>query len=110
MDWYGIKLAVVEGTGLSRDLLHVFVGFGALLLAALALRRPLASPLPWLALLLAEAMNEIYDMHRELWPDRPIWPGSLRDLLVTMAIPTALMLLARHAPGLFVRRGAAEKQ
>lgn len=108
MDWYDIKLAVVEGSGLSRDLLHVFVGFGALVLVALALRRPLASPLPWLLLLAAEAGNELYDLGREQWPDRPIWPGSLRDLLVTMAIPTALLLLARYAPGLFVRRGAAE--
>lgn len=106
-DWYGLKLAVVQATGLSRDLLHVFMGVGAMVLAALVLRRPLSSPLPWAALLIAELANEAYDLHREAWLDRPMWPASIRDLLVTMAIPTALLLLTRLAPGLFAppRRG-----
>jgi hypothetical protein len=105
MDWYGVKTLVVEQTGLSRDLLHILVGlFGQVLVAAL-IRRSLASPLPWLAVLIAEIANEYHDISSEAWMPThiPIWPDSLRDLLVTMAAPTALLLLTRYAPGLFTR-------
>ena len=101
MDWYGIKQLAVEQTGLSRDALHVIVGFGAQLLVAALIRRPLSSPLPWLAVLLGECANEYYDLHREVWTDRDIWPGSLGDILVTMAIPTLILVLCRYTPGLF---------
>jgi hypothetical protein len=103
MDWYGIKLLIVEQSALSRDVLHIFVGFGGQILVAALLRRTLASPLPWLAVLIGEAANEYYDLHREVWTDRAIWPGSLRDLILTMSIPTVLLLLTRFAPGLFAR-------
>jgi len=103
MDWYGIKLLIVDQSGLGRDVLHIFVGFAGQILAAALLRRPLASPLPWLAVLIAEAANEYYDLHREVWTDRAIWPGSVTDVILTMSIPTALLLLTRSAPGLFAR-------
>ena len=102
MSWYDVKLLVVDHTGLSRDALHIFIGLAAQLGVARLTRRTLASPLPWLAVLIGEAANEGYDLLREQWTDRPMWPGSLRDLLVTMAVPTMLLLLARYAPGLFV--------
>lgn len=103
MDWYSIKLLVVEQTDISRDALHIFLGVAGQLLVALLIRRSLAHPLPWLAVLIGEAANEYYDLNYEVWLDRPMWPGSLRDLLVTMAVPTLIFLLARFAPWLFVR-------
>lgn len=106
MDWYEIKLLIVAEFDLGRDVLHIFVGVLAQILVAAALRRTLASPLPWLAVLAGEAANEYYDMHREVWTDRPIWPGSVADMAVTMAIPTLLLILSRWAPGLFVARPA----
>ncbi len=108
MDWNDLKEFVVVETGLSRDALHIFVGVGGLLLAALVLRRTLASPLPWLAVLIGELANEAHDLITDGYWDEPMWPGSLRDLIVTLAIPTLLLLLARWAPGFFVRRVAED--
>jgi len=102
MDWYSIKLLVVEQTALSRDALHILFGAAGQILVAFVIRRSLAHPVPWLAVLIGQCANEFYDLAREEWSDRAMWPGSVRDLLVTMAIPTALLLLTRFAPGLFV--------
>jgi hypothetical protein len=103
MDWYSLKILVIEQTSLSRDALHILMGFAGQLLVAAAIRRSLAHPLPWIAVLAAELVNEYFDLTEgDVW-DKPMWPGSLRDLLVTMAVPTALLLLTRFAPGLFAR-------
>ncbi len=103
MDWYQLKMVALEATGVSRDALHVMVGVGGQVLAALVLRRTLASPLPWLAVLIAELANEWFDLTYEVWRDRPMWPGSVKDVWVTMLVPTLLLLLVRLAPGLFHR-------
>lgn len=100
MDWYHVKMVALELTGVSRDALHVFAGVGGQIAAALLLRRTLSSPLPWLIVLGAEVANEAFDLTHESWPDRPMWPGSVKDILVTMLIPTVLLLLARYAPRL----------
>ncbi|HEX8643922.1 MAG TPA: hypothetical protein VF702_08420 [Allosphingosinicella sp.] len=103
MDWYQLKLLLLEATGLSRDALHILFGVAAQLLLAAVLRRSLASPLPWLGVLIAEAANEYHDLTGDSFTEKEIWPDSLADLLVTMAIPSALLLLARYAPSMFVR-------
>ena len=105
MDWYQMKMVALEATGLSRDALHILFGTGGLLLAAMVLRRTLASPLPWLCVLVAEALNEIWDLNYEEWLDRPMWPESVQDLWVTMLIPTLLLIVSRYFPGLLVRKG-----
>ena len=103
MDWYQIKMLVVGNTDLSRDALHIFFGLAGQIVVALVIRRSLAHPVPWLAVLVAELVNEYFDLTEgDVW-DRPMWPGSLRDLLVTMAIPTLLLLLVRYVPRLFAR-------
>jgi hypothetical protein len=110
MDWYSIKLAVVDQTDLSRDALHIFFGLAGQVLVALVIRRSLAHPVPWLAVLVFEVANEAYDLAREEWTDREMWPGTLRDLLVTMAVPTILLLLTRYAPSLFARAGKGKRR
>lgn len=111
MDWYSIKIAVVEQTDLSRDALHIFAGLAGQMLVALIIRRGLGHVVPWLAVLAAELANEYFDLNEgDVWGDRPMWPGSLRDLLVTMAIPTLLLLLVRYAPGLFARGAKGGKR
>ncbi|HEX8193625.1 MAG TPA: hypothetical protein VF552_12080 [Allosphingosinicella sp.] len=110
MDWYSVKLAVVEQTALSRDALHILFGLAGQLLVALVIRRSIAHPVPWFAVLLFELANEYYDLAREDWTDRAMWPGTVRDLLVTMAIPTILLILTRVAPGLFVRTAGKGKR
>jgi hypothetical protein len=110
MDWYQAKHFLTLFTGLHMDALHVHVGLLGQLLAAAALRRSLASPLPWLALLIALGANEWFDLAYETWPDRDEQIGeSIRDGWNTMLLPTLLLLLARFAPGLLVARPAAPK-
>jgi hypothetical protein len=110
MDWYQIKLLTIETTGLSRDALHILLGTGGHLLAAMVLRRPLASPLPWLCVLVAEALNELWDLNYEDWLDRPMWPESLEDLWVTMLVPTLLLIAARYFPGLMVGKASGDTE
>lgn len=104
LGWYQIKLFLEHASGISMDALHILVGFAVFLIAALALRRSIADPLPWLATLAFEIGNEAYDLTVELWPD----PGSqlgegAKDIALTMALPTLLMLVARWRPNLLAR-------
>ena len=104
LGWYQIKLFLEHASGISMDALHILVGFAVFLIAALALRRSVAEPLPWLATLALEIGNEAYDLTVELWPD----PGSqlgegAKDIALTMALPTLLLLVARWRPNLLAR-------
>jgi hypothetical protein len=102
MDWYHIKQGVELFTGLHMDALHVHAGVLGQVAAAFILRRPLASPLPWLAVLAVVLANEWYDLQYEIWPDRGMQYGeSFRDLWNTMLVPTLLLALARFCPSLF---------
>ena len=66
--WYQMKSFIEHFSGISMDALHILVGFGVFLIAAALLKRGIASPLPWLAVLLLEIGNEAYDLHIEIWP------------------------------------------
>jgi hypothetical protein len=104
MDWNQLKLALEIITGLDKDALHVHVGVLTQAGIALLMRRTLASPWPWLALLAAVLANEYYDLTYEIWPpeerQRQYLEG-VRDLWNTMLMPTLLMLLCRFTPRLF---------
>lgn len=103
MDWYQFKIALTEATGVSQDALHILVGVGIQLLLGAVLRRGVSSVLPWIIVLVLEMGNEWSDLQLEVWPDRPQqWGQSIKDLLVTMAVPTTMLVLARWAPGLLV--------
>ena len=102
--WYQAKLFIEHATGVSMDALHIVVGLILFLLTARLLRKSVASWLPWLALLSLELGNEIYDLTVERWPD----PGQqfgegTKDILLTMALPTMLMLVSRWRPTLLVK-------
>ena len=102
--WYQFKLFVEHASGISMDALHILVGFVIFLLAAQLLRRSVASPLPWLLLLILELSNEAYDLHVERWPDFASQIGEgVKDVLLTMAVPTLVMMLARGRPALLGR-------
>ena len=101
LGWYQIKLFIEHASGVSMDAWHILLGFLLFLGAALALKRSVADPLPWLVVLLLEIGNEAYDLYVELWPD----PGSqigegFKDILLTMSLPTLLLVVARLKPGL----------
>lgn len=101
LDWYQIKSFIEHALGISMDALHIMVGFVIFLLAAMLLRRSIASPLPWLATLLLEIANEALDLQVEIWPDlgRQLGEGA-KDILLTMALPTLLWCIARWRPTL----------
>src|SRR4051794_8221946 len=91
------------------DALHVYFGLAILVIAALVLRRPLKSPLPWLVLLVLELANEYYDWTYEVWPgaERDIQAAEgIRDIWNTMAVPTFLLVASRWLPRLFTGASA----
>ena len=101
LGWYQFKLFLEHAAGVSMDAWHILAGFGLFLFAALVLRRSVASPLPWLVVLLLELANEAYDLNVELWPDLGSQIGEgLKDILLTMTLPTLLLWVARWRPDL----------
>lgn len=57
-EWIVLKDWLVDWFGLDRDAIHVLAGVAILFAAAALLRRPIASPWPWLCVLLIELANE----------------------------------------------------
>ena len=107
MQWIEAKTWLVELTGMSKDAMHAVLAVYLMLLVALLIRRSLAHPVPLLAVMLAEAVNE--------WNDLGLsggWSGAndytrfdtTKDIIVTLAIPITLFLLTRFVPGIFVRK------
>lgn len=107
MDWHEIKQAAEQLSGLDMDSLHVHVGVMAQLAAALVLRRPVRSVIPWLLVLAAAIANEVYDYRYEIWEDRSLQlDGGIRDIWNTMLLPTILLAAARFYPRLFTGKPA----
>ena len=59
--YHDIITSIGDGTGASDSLLHVHAGLAILFLARLITRRSLATPIPFLVVVAAEAANEIMD-------------------------------------------------
>ena len=102
MDWMGLKDLAADLL-IAKDALHIYLAFIIQVSAAVILRRSLASGLPWLVVLLFELVNEGLDMWlgEELQLKRWQLEGAAHDLINTMILPTALLLLCQFAPGLF---------
>jgi hypothetical protein len=78
---------------------HTYAGLAIWLVAALVLRRSLASVAPLLVVILAEVANEIVDRFAHgSW----MWPDTLRDAAATWFWPLLLAGLMRWVP--FLRR------
>lgn len=99
MDWVGAK-AVAEELSVHKDALHIYAGVAIQVAAALVLRRRLGSWWPWLCVLLAELANEFLDIW--LSDEAPFqqWQivAAWHDLVNTMILPTAILLLCRFGP------------
>ena len=103
-DWYQLKLFVEHSTGVSMDALHVVVGVILQLLFARLFRSSLARPMPLLALLVLELVNEANDYRVEIWPDPGMQFGeAVKDVVLTMFIPTLIFVVARRRPKLLVQ-------
>jgi hypothetical protein len=103
--WHQGKLFVEHALTLSHDVLHLLFGLLVWILIGLAVRRPLTSWRPWLWLLALILWNEAVDLWVERWPDPGQQYGEgAKDLLLTMVVPTIVMLAARLRPDL-LRQG-----
>lgn len=100
-DWYQVKLFLERASGFSMDALHVIAGVVLQLGIALLFRTSVARPWPWLSVLALELINEASDFRVEIWPQPGMQFGeSAKDIILTMALPTLLFLVARYRPKL----------
>jgi hypothetical protein len=96
------KEFVEFSTGFSRDSLHVILGVCFQLLVAATLKTSVSRWLPWFVVFTAAAANELHDLVFEYWD----WPArqfgeSVKDIVLTMILPTLILLLAKYMPWLF---------
>ena len=105
MDWMDLK-QVMALMSVEKDALHIYAALAVQVAAALLFRRRLSSWLPWFIVLLAEAGNEALDLWLGEEAQVQQWQvsGAAHDLVNTMILPTALLLLCRYAPSLFCER------
>lgn len=108
--WHQGKLFVEHALSVSHDTLHLIVGVLIWVVAGLFTRRPLTSWIPWLWVLAFILWNEAADLWNEHWPDAGQQYGEgAKDVVLTMFVPTLLMLAARARPDLF-RSGARRRR
>ena len=101
VDWISLKTFIEQSFAISHDALHVIAGVVLQLLLAAGLRRSMAHPTPWLIVLVLELVNELNDLHAGTWPDTARQAGeAVKDLSLTMFLPTLLLFLSRRYPRL----------
>ena len=102
--WPELKLAIEHALDVSHDALHVLAGVLVFLGAALLRGRSIRSWFPWVTVLMMTLCNEAVDLWTEQWPSPGMQYGEgLKDLILTMLLPTILMIGARTRPDLFRR-------
>lgn len=107
--WHQGKLFIEHTLNVSHQSLHIFIGLLLWIVLGLVLRRPLTSWAPWLWVFAAVLFNETVDLWVEQWPDPGQQYGEgAKDVLLTMAVPTIVMLAARLRPDLF--RASAKRR
>ena len=103
-DWYRMKIFIEQAAGFSHDAIHVLVGGLGPLVFAFLTRRTVASWFPWLGMLALILFNEAVDLAVERWPDRMMQYGDgAKDILLTMALPTVLLVTARLIPQIYAK-------
>ncbi|MBA3512067.1 hypothetical protein [Sphingomonas sp.] len=100
-DWHQFKLLVEHSTGISMDALHILVGVLIQLLVAVLFKSSVARWRPLLAVLALVLINEVNDFLVDVWPDPGMQLGeALKDIVLTMLIPSLIFVLARRRPEL----------
>ena len=101
LGWFDLKMLLERSLAFDSDALHVGAGVVVQLLAAALLRSTVSSKKPWLVVLALELANEAVDLWVEKWPDPAMqWGEGLKDVLLTLALPTLLLVVARKWPRL----------
>jgi hypothetical protein len=85
-----LKLWLLAAIPLTKDAIHVYIGFLCLLGALIVLRRRLSSYQALLPGLLVSVTMEIFDLR-----DGYGWTASIHDLINTNLMPFVLITLAR---------------
>lgn len=101
--WFDLKMLFERSVAFDSDGLHLLTGVVVQLVAAAVLRSSVARWWPWLITLALTLANEAVDLWVEQWPDAELsaqWGESVKDLLLTLALPTLLLLVARRWPKL----------
>ena len=103
--WYDVKMVLERAGTISTDAMHVIAGVLLQLLFASVLRRPLSNWLPWLSVFTVLLFNEAVDLWAERWPSLAMQLGEgVKDLMLTMLLPTALLAAFRLLPSLRLSR------
>ena len=101
MTWFEAKMFLEHSVSVSPDALHVIAGAIIFLVCARLFRCSISSWRVWGALLFLNFFNEFVDLWAERWPDPARQYGQgMKDLVLTMSVPTILVLVARFAPTL----------
>lgn len=87
------KLAIERRLPFTPDWLHLPAGPLIMAAAALALRRPVASLIPWLVVLAFALFNEAVDLLGTRRIARHHLVESGLDIAITMAIPTLILFI-----------------
>tara|TARA_R110001606_G_scaffold301067_3_gene448742 strand:- start:2837 stop:3187 length:351 start_codon:yes stop_codon:yes gene_type:complete len=101
MHWSELKNWLELSTGLDRDSLHIYAGIGVQLAVALILRRSIASPIPWLFVVIAALANEYYDyayVPKASHGNQEYYDEAIRDIWNTLLLPTLFLMIARFRP------------
>ena len=85
-----LKLWLLAALPLTKDAIHVYIGFLCLLVALLVFRRRLSSYQALIPGLLVSLVMEIFDLR-----DGYNWAASVKDLINTNLMPFVLVTLAR---------------
>jgi hypothetical protein len=101
-DVFTAKMTVERSVAFSDDALHILAGVVLQLGFAFVFRTSLRSWGPWLFVLGLELINEVNDLHMSAWAN--FWGESAKDLLLTMLLPTLLLVVARTRPHLLAKR------
>ena len=108
--WNEAKDFVEHSLAFSNDAIHVLVSVLLLLVAAAVLRKPITSWIPWLVVLLFAILNEASDLWIQQWPEPGRQYGEgVKDIVLTMLLPTALLFSARKLPRLYGRTDRGER-
>ena len=92
--WGGDKNALSDWLGVADDGLHVLVGTGLFIVLAVVTGRRLDDGRLWLIVFLLECANEAVDLSAPDWPEAN-WSGATHDLILTMVLPTLLLMTYR---------------
>ena len=89
-DYQVFKLWWVSVLPLTKDAIHVYIGFLCLLLALILFRRKLGSFTALIPGIIVSVAMEVFDLR-----DGYDWGASVKDLINTNLIPFLLVLLTR---------------